>query len=161
MSGPNLAKFIVLVNIPGVVAAMKTDLAFNTRKWWGLFKVLKPAEILVTSMRTIKDVSAGMLKEKIAEAETVGTNAFAAKRDIMSILVRARQAEKGKADGYAMSDQAMMNQVLTFLGAGHETTATGLSWVRRVQCPYMSLRLNAVSDSMAPGQRQRSPEETS
>ncbi|KAG6866189.1 hypothetical protein C0991_007739 [Blastosporella zonata] len=36
-----------------------------------------------------------------------------------------RQDDKG---AYAMSDKAMMEQVLTFLGAGHETTASGLAW---------------------------------
>jgi len=47
----------------------------------------------------------------------------------MSILVRARKADlDSKTGGYAMSDEAMMDQVLTFLGAGHETTASGLAW---------------------------------
>lgn len=58
----------------------------------------------------------------------------------MSLLVRARMAAstsgtaRGKGAGatveYQMSDGAMMDQVLTFLGAGHETTASGLAWVR-------------------------------
>lgn len=68
------------------------------------------------------------------------------KKDIMSILVRARQADLHKdRTAYAMSDTAMIDQVvsglsccqtqtenpsqLTFLGAGHETTASGLTWV--------------------------------
>lgn len=129
-TGSNLAMFVMLVNIPGVVTAIRTDFAYNTKKWWGKLPFMKPALTLVTCMRRIKQISAGMLQEKIVEAEAVGANDFAAKRDIMSLLVRARQAEKGLVKGtYAMSDQAMMDQVLTFLGAGHETTATGLSWV--------------------------------
>jgi len=59
----------------------------------------------------------------------------------MSLLVRARANEekvrigheKGPTSGptlsdYRMSNKEMMDQVLTFLGAGHETTASGLSW---------------------------------
>lgn len=77
----------------------------------------------------------------MAEAETVGLDDSAAKRDIMSLIVRARYAERqameqgekapqeGGRESYTMSDQAMMDQVLTFLGAGHETTASGLAWV--------------------------------
>lgn len=60
-------------------------------------------------MHVIKKVSAQMLKDKIADATVVaGDNTV--KRDIMSILVRARIAEKG--DGYQMSDRAMMDQVV-------------------------------------------------
>lgn len=60
-------------------------------------------------MYTIKNISAQMLKEKVADASVVASD-MTAKRDIMSILVRARIAEKGQ--GYQMSDQAMMDQVV-------------------------------------------------
>lgn len=50
-----------------------------------------------------------MLEEKIADA-TVTVSDTATKRDIMSILVRARIADKG--GGYRMSDRAMMDQVV-------------------------------------------------
>lgn len=85
-------------------------------------------------MHTIKTISAAMLEEKMADAAFVGVDDTRAKRDIMSLLVRARKAEINKMDGegednqYQMSDQDMMDQVLTFLGAGHETTASGLAW---------------------------------
>ena len=85
-------------------------------------------------MHRIKRVSAGILEEKMKEAHSAPGD-FETKKDIMSILVRARMAEEkaneGKRLGYAMSDGEMMDQVLTFLGAGHETTASGLAWVSR------------------------------
>ena len=95
-----------------------------------------------------------MLSEKMRESLdsgiAEGDSELHGKKDIMSILVRARISEtEGQ---YKMSDEAMMNQVLTFLGAGHETTgryyllplflvsgltctlmitlASGLAWVR-------------------------------
>jgi hypothetical protein len=100
-----------------------------------------------------------MLREKMSDP-SVAVSDMDAKRDIMSLLVRARKADLDKGKGiYAMSDQAMMDQVvssiclktinilfrrcemfqLTFLGAGHETTATGLSWVRIKIFPVRSL----------------------
>ena len=36
------------------------------------------------------------------------------------------EIDAGQTD--TMSDKAMVDQVLTFLAAGHETTASGLSW---------------------------------
>jgi hypothetical protein len=60
-------------------------------------------------MHRIKKVSAQMLEEKIADA-TVTVSDTATKRDIMSILVRARIADKD--GGYRMSDRAMMDQVV-------------------------------------------------
>jgi cytochrome P450 len=60
-------------------------------------------------MHRIKNISAQILREKIADA-TVTVSDTAAKRDIMSILVRARIADKD--EGYQMSDRAMMDQVV-------------------------------------------------
>jgi len=81
-------------------------------------------------MHSIKRISGQMLREKMKESVESGMiegdSELSGKKDIMSILVRARTREVGS--GYKMSDEAMMAQVLTFLGAGHETTASGLTW---------------------------------
>jgi cytochrome P450 family 135 len=44
--------------------------------------------------------------------------------DIMSLLLRARDAESGEP----MGDVELRDELLTLLAAGHETTATALSW---------------------------------
>ena len=87
---------------------------------------------------------------------------FETKKDIMSILVRARMAEEkaneGRKVGYAMSDGEMMDQVLTFLGAGHETTASGLAWVSEVILLSGSACAdNTFADPLAPRQGPRKP----
>lgn len=79
-----------------------------------LIVYLAPGAIVADAMHRIREVSAKMLDEKIVDAAQVNASDTAAKRDIMSLLIRARIADKG--DGYHMSDQAMMDQVLTFLG---------------------------------------------
>src|SRR6476620_2024895 len=43
--------------------------------------------------------------------------------DVLSLLLEARDE-----DGRAMSDQELRDELVTVLGAGHETTATGLAW---------------------------------
>lgn len=69
---------------------------------------------MVESMYVIRKISTEMLQEKINDSITVSD--ADAKRDIMSILVRARKAdrEKDKA-AYNMSDEAMLDQVVSVL----------------------------------------------
>jgi cytochrome P450 len=43
--------------------------------------------------------------------------------DVLSLLLSARDEE-----GRAMSDRELRDEMVTVLGAGHETTATGLAW---------------------------------
>lgn len=87
--------------------------------------LLVPIAILIKSMYRIKQISKQILLEKAQD--NVGLEDTAAKRDVMSLLVRAQSTNK--SEGYHMSEEAMIDQVLTFLGAGHETTASGLAWV--------------------------------
>ncbi|KAL1754073.1 cytochrome P450 [Schizophyllum commune] len=90
-----------------------------------------PAETLIESTYRIRRIAETILQERMREATaTIASDKDkTARRDLMSILVRARQADLEKdSTVYAMSDRAMVDQVLTFLGAGHETTASGLAW---------------------------------
>ena len=64
-------------------------------------------------MHRIKSVSATILREKMQDM-AVPVSDMNAKRDIMSLLVRARKADLDKdKDVYAMSDRAMMDQVVS------------------------------------------------
>ncbi|KII92067.1 hypothetical protein PLICRDRAFT_50496 [Plicaturopsis crispa FD-325 SS-3] len=125
-SGPNIARLILLMTLPGGPAFLRSDWAYKYRSWLARIPALAPAATMVDAMHRIKAISRQMLAEKMEDAATVQASDTAAKRDIMSILVRARAAED--KEGYQMTDAAMMDQVLTFLGAGHETTASGLAW---------------------------------
>ncbi|KAI5117975.1 hypothetical protein M0805_004908 [Coniferiporia weirii] len=129
-SGQNLALVIVLVSIPGVPALFRSEWMYNHRHWLLRVPLLSTAHTLVTSMRRIKQVSASILEEKVAEAAAVSASdsILSGKKDVMSLLVQARVQEATDGSGFKMSDSMMMEQVLTFLGAGHETTASGLAW---------------------------------
>jgi len=66
--------------------------------------------------------------------------------DVLSLLLSARDE-----DGKAMNDQELRDEMVTVLGAGHETTATGLAWAveRLVRNPEVLARLR---ESLAAGE---------
>ncbi len=65
---------------------------------------------------------------------------LAEREDILSLLVQARYE-----DGAGMSDEELRDELLTLLVAGHETTATSLSWAfeRLLRHPAKLERLRA------------------
>ena len=62
-----------------------------------------------------------LLFEEIAARR--GAPDLAEREDILSMLLQARHE-----DGRPMSDRELRDELMTLLVAGHETTATGLSW---------------------------------
>jgi cytochrome P450 len=53
------------------------------------------------------------------------------RNDFLSILLQARDE-----DGKPMSDEQLMAECLTLFGAGHETTATSLTWTWNLLCQH-------------------------
>jgi cytochrome P450 len=68
--------------------------------------------------------------------------------DVLSLLLCARDE-----DGEPMSDEELRDELVTVLGAGHETTATGLAWAveRLVRNPGVLAKLRA---SLAAGEEE-------
>jgi cytochrome P450 len=66
--------------------------------------------------------------------------------DVLSLLLSARHD-----DGSPMSDEELRDELVTVLGAGHETTATALAWAieRLLRTPRA---LAALRDSLAAGE---------
>ncbi|KAJ7691121.1 cytochrome P450 [Mycena rosella] len=127
-SGPNLAKLVAILSLPFSATLATSEWMYRHRWIIGRLPVIHSFERLVDSMYRIRGISAAMLRAKTADL-SVAPDDTSTKKDIMSLLVRARKADLDadpRAD--AMTDTAMVDQVLTFLAAGHETTATGLSW---------------------------------
>ncbi|KIJ32712.1 hypothetical protein M422DRAFT_35753 [Sphaerobolus stellatus SS14] len=123
-SGPNIAALIAFMTlIPGFDWFLRTKFAYKYSKYLFRGPHIRELQPLVESVHRIMDVSQQMLDEKLREADVKDSET---KKDIMSLLVRARMNDT--EDGYKMTDKDLMEQVLTFLGAGHETTASGLSW---------------------------------
>lgn len=66
--------------------------------------------------------------------------------DVLSLLLSARHD-----DGSPMSDEELRDELVTVLGAGHETTATALAWAieRLLRTPRV---LQALRESLAAGE---------
>jgi cytochrome P450 len=90
-----------------------------------------------TLRRRIERVDA-LIHREIAERRAAED--LAERDDILSMLVAARHE-----DGSPMSDQEIRDELLTLLVAGHETTATALSWAmeRLTRHPEKLERLRA------------------
>ena len=69
----------------------------------------------------------------------------AAPRDLLTLLLEARDPETGEG----LSDLEVRANVVTFIGAGHETTANALSWAVYLvsQAPDVRERLEAEVDA--------------
>ncbi len=77
----------------------------------------------------------------------------AASGDLLSMLIEARDAD----DGTQMTDAQLRDEVRTMLFAGHETTATALSWTWALlaQHPEAERKLHAELDRVLQGRTPR------
>ncbi len=101
---------------------------------------LSPGRLL-TDRRLVVD---RLLGEQIAARRAQLAAGEAGERDdVLSLLVAARDE-----DGEPLTDAELRDQLLTLLVAGHETTATGLSWAveRLSRTPAVRARLLAELD---------------
>lgn len=74
---------------------------------------IAPLGVLIDSMHHIKRISAKILAERIHDS-TVAMSDTETKRDVMSLLLRARNVDLQDKGAYTMSDQAMVEQVVCF-----------------------------------------------
>jgi len=68
------------------------------------------------AVRTLRDLTLAIVRER--------RGAAAAKDDLLARLMRARDPESGQQ----MNDEQLVDNLLTFYLAGHETTAKALTW---------------------------------
>ncbi|KAH8102315.1 cytochrome P450 [Cristinia sonorae] len=74
-------------------------------------------------MNLIKEKKAAILSEKAGGVEKTDIQG----RDLLSLLIKANMATD-ISEGMRMSDGDILAQVPTFIVAGHETTATAVTW---------------------------------
>ena len=92
------------------------------------------------SVRRLDETVYGIIESKRREERDSG--------DLLSMLMQARDE-----DGSRMSDKQLRDEVLTFLLAGHETTALALSWTWWLlgQHPEVEERLHAELERVLAG----------
>lgn len=78
-----------------------------------------------------------MVYALIAERRARGTDSG----DILSMLLAARDE-----DGTMMTDTEIRDQVITFLAAGHETTANALGWTFMLLAQHPDIRMRLIEE---------------
>ena len=68
--------------------------------------------------------------------------------DLLSMLMMAQDEETGEP----MSDRQLLNEIITLINAGHETTATSLAWTWRAlgERPTLMAQVQAEADRVLP-----------
>ncbi|KAN0061886.1 hypothetical protein ACQY0O_005880 [Thecaphora frezii] len=91
-------------------------------------KMLEMRSELIKTSRTIVQTKARQIRQELEEGTGgVDDEAFKSRKDILHLCMRANLSE-GVRESERLSDDEMAGQIVTFLFAGHETTATTLSW---------------------------------
>ena len=92
---------------------------------------------IVTAGRVIRGQANEIIRSKLSKANP---NA----KDIIALLVR-ENAKLVAAGEEGLTFETMRNQVMTFIGAGHDTTATGVTWTLHLisKHPQVQERLRA------------------
>lgn len=85
-----------------------------------------------TSRGIILGSATKIIKEKQASANP-------ADKDILSLLVRDNLKLQAAGET-GLSFETMRDQVMTFLGAGHDTTATGVAWTLHLLCKHPNIQ---------------------
>lgn len=90
--------------------------------------------------RSLNRLVAGLLRQRRANPEE--------HFDFIAMLMAARDRETGEA----MNDRELVDEVMTLIVAGHETTASGLNWIWYLlsQHPEVEARLHAELDATSP-----------
>ncbi|KAF9445293.1 cytochrome P450 [Macrolepiota fuliginosa MF-IS2] len=132
-NGANMAWLIgLVVCIPSFPAFAQSELAWKIRGWISRIPKVGLLSVIIDAMHRIRAHSRGLLEEKMRESmlnAEMDLDTDTERKDIMSLLVKARKESlASEPGGWSLGDQALKDQVLTFLGAGHETTASGIAW---------------------------------
>ncbi|MFY0566587.1 cytochrome P450 [Archangium lansingense] len=143
----NVARVLFDVGVEQDMEAVKTSLdtilARFDHQWLGLL----PAWLLRSVERRYRAASATLdriVRRHILERQRSGLQG----EDLLSMLLQARDA-----DGAGMSEQQVRDEILTLIMAGHETTASALTfvWYLLSRHPEVEARLHAELEAVLGG----------
>jgi cytochrome P450 len=118
-----------LLNVgPWAMLALANPKLLRHRPWRGLQRRITAAD--------------GLLYAEIADRRADPN--LAARTDVLAMLVRTSDH-----DGRTMTDRELRDQLMTLLVAGHDTTATGLSWALERLTRHPAVLVKAVCAAQA------------
>jgi cytochrome P450 family 135 len=130
---PKLSEITLEVILRTVIGATDPARLAALRKVMPRLLYLSPWEMLAVAKPNLQRRRPWQgLRRRIAEADSLlyaeiadrrADANLAARTDMLARLVRASDH-----DGRTMTDRELRDQLMTLIAAGHETTATGLSW---------------------------------
>jgi cytochrome P450 len=144
-----ILRIVVGATDPARLAALRDLprlLAINS---WDTLAIAKPALQQHRPWRRVRERIAQADRLLYAEiAERRADPDLAERTDALAMLIRAADQ-----DGRTMTDQELRDQLITLLVAGHDTTATGLSWAleRLTRHPAALAEAVAAADASAGG----------
>ncbi|KAK0441530.1 cytochrome P450 [Desarmillaria tabescens] len=129
-NGRNATALNAFMVIPGAGPLSISDWPYRCCRFLKRIRVFEPVVALFESMNLIKSIISTFLDDKIAEATDQETHAQeGTPLDMMTILLKARNVEgKKNACPVVVDKKDMLHHVLTFIAAGHDTSANGLAW---------------------------------
>ncbi|MBI3784399.1 MAG: cytochrome P450 [Deltaproteobacteria bacterium] len=132
----------------GVGHAMLTALQFMSEEAFSLF----PSVLLIPAPRNLRFLRARRQLDRVVLGIIEGRRRDAAgANDLLSMMMEARDADSGEG----MSNRQLRDEVMTFILAGHETTAVTLAWACLLldQHPDAARRLRAEITSVLAGRQ--------
>ncbi|CAF9934838.1 MAG: hypothetical protein ALECFALPRED_006159 [Alectoria fallacina] len=85
----------------------------------------------VAAAQTVVNMASEIIRDKQSEKHS---KALSSEKDILALMMR----ENSMGTGKPMTFQVMRDNLLTFLGAGHDTTAAGVAWTLHLLAKHSS-----------------------
>ncbi|KAG8845041.1 hypothetical protein FRB91_002109 [Serendipita sp. 411] len=105
------------------------------KMWFPIFRLITfdtRARAERSSKKTMETIGRKLVEErKQLLKEEMKKGQVSKAKDLLTLLIRANLAASGGGGAYgdkSLSDEEVMNQIPTFLMAGHETTSTATTW---------------------------------
>ena len=95
---------------------------------------MKTKRELFAARRTLVGIASDIIRDKQAKKLS---QSLSAEKNIVAMVVRDNSTASGKMEG-SMTFETMRDQVMTFLGAGHDTTAAGVAWTLHLLAKHPS-----------------------
>jgi cytochrome P450 family 135 len=133
--GERMDRFRELIPPLGETTSVLNWIPFFERDLGGI----TPAARFRRALAAVDELIYAEIADRRAAADADGEH----RDDVLSLLLRARHE-----DGSPMTDAELRDELMTLLTAGHETTATGLSWAfeRLLRNPDVLDRLTSSLD---------------
>lgn len=107
--------------------------ALHTCTYFAKYLPLKMNLDMISSRKVIRDKATEIIRKKLSDVNPTD-------KDIIALIIRDNSKS---TNAERLSFDTMRDQVMTFLGAGHDTTATGAAWTLHLLAkhPHIQQRL--------------------